>query len=92
MNPSVSPSRQYVAICCKNVMEDGKPQYKGHRLVHFHLPEKDADYSPDPIKNDNVTALHYYLNWIDSVSMVETVCLTMEEVADFMGNLPVGKF
>jgi len=63
----VSPSRNYVAIC-------NKPNFDGHYLRRFHLPERTEDWmTPFHLDNNAEIATWYFLNWLDAVACVEMV-------------------
>lgn len=69
MNKSISPSRQYVAVCSKE---------GGYYFRTFKLPDRIGSSS---VENDSETASWYFLNHLNSYACIEG-CVTLEDFQD----------
>lgn len=66
---SVSPSRQYVAMC-------NKTNFDGYYFRKFTLPEQTT--SGHKLENNNRTASWYFLNVIDYIACIQG-CIAYED-------------
>ncbi len=77
---SISPSRTYVAVCCKSVLNKKKGKYesRGYNLKKFALPEK--LFNNRVLENNSESASWYFLNLLDAYSCIEG-CMSYEDVS-----------
>ena len=75
MTKSISPSRTYVAVCCR--------MNYGYYFKKFFLPERDPwEWTNLPYENNSCTAAWFFLNRLDGVACIEG-CFSAE---DFEGS------